>query len=111
LVVTGALSVSYLVVGLSPRVPAPLAGVSDVLLHAAAYAVLAGAATATALAFGLPVHVAVVASIAFATFHGAVLELLQRFVPSRAAEARDLLVDVLGAAVGAAPWWRPGGWR
>lgn len=111
LLATLALSAGYLVVGLAPRVPRPLEHVSDIVLHAVAYAVLGSAATATAVAFGLRARAAVVAGVAFAVGHGALLEFLQYFAPPRQAEAMDLLVDIFGAVAGVAPWshWRRGG--
>jgi VanZ family protein len=111
LLLTGALSATYLVFGLSPHMPAPLDHVSDIIVHGLAYAVLAVAAVTTAVAFGFPIRTAVVAGVAFASSHGALLELLQLFCPPRHAEVKDLLVDVCGAMAGAAPWWRLRGER
>jgi VanZ family protein len=70
---------------LMPSVPGAVGSVSDTLLHAGGYAVLAAFAIAVA--------------------HGVTVELLQLLVPSRFAEWRDLWNNAIGAAGGLAAVW------
>jgi VanZ family protein len=100
LAATAALAVAMLVVGTRPRPPAALRRIPDWGSHGAAYAALSFLSTRSAalLGAGLPP----LAGWGFAVAHGALLELLQMAVPSRAAEWRDLLADALGGAAGAA---------
>jgi len=103
--VTVILSVVYLVIGLRPEMPAAVAGVSDVVIHLVGYWLLALCAGATAWAFSLA-RPGLVGMI-YAVGHGVLLELLQRAVPTRTAELKDVAVDVVAALLGSLPWlWR-----
>lgn len=94
LVVALVLAVTYLWVGTRPRVPRWLQRTPDWAGHAAAYAVLGGT-----LARGLA-SVPAAVPVASATAHGALLELLQRQVPGRAAELSDVVADAIGSLLG-----------
>ena len=96
------LSLAYLVLGLLPDVPSVMHGVSDVLQHGGAYALL-GLLAAVAAA-SLPVSHPALAGWAYAIGHGALLEVLQYFCPPRRAEWHDLAVDVVAAGIGAGLW-------
>ena len=93
----------------SDRSDAPrlMTGVSDLLAHALAYAVL-GAATLRGLAgarrAGATARAALLAAV-LAAAYGAADEFHQSFVPGRSAELRDFLADALGAAAGAGLGW------
>lgn len=102
LAVTAGLSVAYLVLGLRPEVPSAVAEVSDVVIHLGGYCVLAFLAAATAGAF-LASRPGVIGAL-YAIAHGVSLELLQRFVPTRTAELKDVGVDIVAALLGALPW-------
>ncbi len=73
-------------------------------LHVLAYACL------TALLAWLPVRPrARWALVALLSFHGAITEYLQTFVPGRSGSVRDVLIDHAGIALGLAvswAWWR-----
>jgi VanZ family protein len=88
----------------SATLPAPPPHVTDKMLHAAAYAVLA-AAFARALAGarwdGVTPRVAVLAVIA-TTLYGLTDEFHQWFVPGRTVDAADLAADFTGATLAAA---------
>lgn len=105
LATTAGLSVVYFVVGLRPEMPAAVVGVSDVVVHGVGYGLLAlcAAATASAWAAARPG----VVGMLYAIGHGVLLELLQRAVPARTAELKDVIVDAAAALLGALPWlWR-----
>jgi VanZ family protein len=88
-------------------VPGPAAAVSDTVLHMSGYAglaVLALRATARGRWAGVTVG-ALAAALVIATIHGVTVEWMQMFVPSRAAEWRDVGNDVLGALLALAPAW------
>jgi VanZ family protein len=86
-----------------PSVP-PIVGVlGDKVVHAAAYAVLAGLAVrALTGRFRLPVTARVaMLAVTIAVLYGASDEFHQSFVPSREMDARDLMADGVGAALAA----------
>jgi VanZ family protein len=90
-----------------PTVPGPVAGLSDTILHAGAYAVLA-VLTLRATAKGRWSRVTattLAAAFIIATVHGLSVEVEQMFVPSRLAEWRDVGNDVIGALVGLSAAW------
>jgi VanZ family protein len=92
---------------LMPSVPGAVGSVSDTLLHAGGYAVLAVLAlraTAGGRWRGLT-PLATAAAFAIAVAHGVTVELLQLLVPSRFAEWRDLWNNAIGAAGGLAAVW------
>jgi len=92
---------------LMPSVPGAVGSVSDTLLHAAGYAVLAVLAV-RATAGGRWAGVtpmATAAAFAIATAHGVTVELLQLLVPSRFAEWRDLWNNTIGSGAGLAAVW------
>lgn len=90
-----------LVVALLPAERAPTASGWDKLDHALAFAAL-GAAGVFALHW-LRRGVALVLPLLAAL--GALIELLQVWVPSRMADPADLLADVVGAAIGTFAAW------
>jgi len=94
------LSTVYLWVGTRPKIPTPLGRFPDWLSHGAAYALLAAVAQR-----GFP-SLGSLGVAAVATSHGAVLEWLQRHVPGRSAEFRDVLADALGSLLGVVVRWR-----
>lgn len=100
LAATVLVSIAYLYLGTLPEVPQPLASVPDTGAHFAAYSVLGFLAARSAALLGLAPSV--VWGWGYAVAHGAALEVLQSFAPPRRAEVKDLLMDALGAAVGAA---------
>ncbi|MEQ8858362.1 MAG: VanZ family protein [Pseudomonadales bacterium] len=79
---------------LTPSPPESVFRVSDILLHGFAFAYLT---FALGLAHGSLRPWAVVA---WMLGYGVLIELVQSFEPSRAAELKDLLVDCAGIAVG-----------
>ena len=90
-----------LVVALLPAERAPQASGWDKLDHALAFAAL-GVVGVFALHWmrrGVALVLPLLAAL------GALIELLQMFVPSRMADPQDLLADVLGAAVGTLVAW------
>lgn len=103
LVTTLLLSTAFLLFGSQPGVPRALRGVSDWLLHAAAYLVLAVAAGRAAHLWGL--RWPLVVAFLYAAAHGASLEILQFFNPPRRAEWSDLAADVAGALLGVGVAW------
>ena len=81
--------------------------VSDKILHALEYAVLA-VLVARAFAGGLPRRIpgrVMVAAILVTVAYGASDEFHQYFVPGRHADPTDLLADSAGALAGAAVCW------
>lgn len=90
-----------------PTTPAPVAGVSDTVLHMGAYSGLA-LLTLRAIARGKWSGVtpgALMLALLVAVLHGASVEVEQMFVPSRFAEWRDLGNDVIGALAGLLAAW------
>lgn len=75
--------------------------VSDKLLHALAYAGLAGLLCRALLGEGLRSFPAAVVAALFASAYGATDEYHQLFVPLREADVWDWIVDAIGASVGA----------
>ena len=73
----------------------------DKLLHAAAYAGLAGLLVPGLRRAGLSRPGAVLAAIAIARRYGVSDEFHQSFVPGRDADVLDWIADTVGAAVGA----------
>ncbi len=100
LVTTVVLSVAFLDLGTRPQNPEFVRGLSDKLLHAGSYGVLAVSAGAGAAA--LELAPAPLIGWGYAVGHGALLEVLQRYTPPRTAEVGDVLADAAGAALGAA---------
>jgi VanZ family protein len=100
---TVAVSVAYWAMGLQPSVPEALSTVSDDVVHAVAYALLAGLAAMAAATWPLPLPSLL--GGAWAVGHGFLLEVMQRFSPPRAAELSDLAADAVGACGGAALVW------
>jgi VanZ family protein len=96
------------------RVPDLPAHVTDKVVHASVYAVLAGTCL-RALAGGRWTGVtigAAAAAVLITTAYGVTDELHQRFVPGRTADVLDLLADLTGATVAAVlalgtAWLRP----
>jgi VanZ family protein len=96
----------YIGAGL-PAVPGPAATVSDTVLHAGAYFVLA-LLTLRATAGGRWDGVtrrSLIHAFVIATAHGASVEIEQMFLPPRLAEWRDLWNDAIGAAAGLFVGW------
>lgn len=90
-----------LVAALLPAERAPKATDWDKLDHALAFAALAVAGV-----FAMQwMRRGVVWVLPLLTALGALIELLQLFVPSRMADVRDLLADVVGAAIGTCLAW------
>jgi VanZ family protein len=90
-------AVALLVVGLIPSIPEAVAGVSDHLAHAMAYAVQA------VLLYGLFLRScgrgrAAVLAIGVAVLYGGFVEMLQSLQPTRTVEAADLVANTVGAA-------------
>ena len=88
-------------------VPGPAAAVSDTVLHMTGYAGLA-VLTLRATSRGKWVGVtfgAMTLALVIATVHGLTVEWLQMYVPTRSAEWRDVVNDVLGALLGLLPAW------
>lgn len=79
---------------LTPSPPESVFRVSDLVLHAAAFAYLT---FALGLAHGTLRFRAVVM---WMVFYGLLIELIQSFEPERSAELKDLVVDGAGIAVG-----------
>lgn len=105
LVATLAVSFAFMLVGSRPSVPRALRELSDLILHAGAYLVLAVLAARTARSFRWPAPL--VLGLVYAAVHGAGLEILQHFNPPRAAEWSDWVADCAGAGVGVVVlgWW------
>ncbi|MCU0292898.1 MAG: VanZ family protein [Thermoanaerobaculaceae bacterium] len=105
LVATLTVSCAFMLVGSRPSVPRALRELSDLILHAGAYLVLAVLAARTARSFRWPVPL--VLGLVYAVVHGAGLEILQYFNPPRAAEWSDWVADCAGAGVGVLVlgWW------
>lgn len=89
------LAVLYLWIGTRPRVPQVLSRVPDWFGHGLAYALLA-----SSTGRGLP-QVGWAGVTALSTAHGGLLEWLQRSVPGRTAELKDVLADLVGSLLGA----------
>jgi VanZ family protein len=101
---TLALSVAYLWLAVQPTVPQPFERLSDKLVHAAGYLLLALLACVASRYLGLPRPLA--AGWSYAVAHGALLELVQHFYPPRQASLADLLADAVGATLAAGLLWR-----
>ena len=95
------LCVVTLVVALLPADRAPEASGWDKLDHALAFAAL-GVAGVFALHW---LRRGVVLVLPLLTLLGALIELLQVFVPSRMADVGDLLADIVGAVIGTLAAW------
>jgi VanZ family protein len=90
-----------------PKIPGPIAGLSDTLLHMAGYAGLA-VITLRATARGQWSRVTattLAAALIITTVHGMTVEVEQMFIPSRFAEWRDVGNDVIGALIGLSAAW------
>jgi VanZ family protein len=101
--VTVGLSAAYFVLGVQPQNPPGVREIPDTVLHSAAYCLLALSAAASTAALGGPAPAVV--GWSFAVLHGGALEVLQHFFPPRTPEWKDLGMDALGGALGAALWW------
>jgi VanZ family protein len=89
------------------KIPGPVAGVSDTLLHMAGYAGLA-VLTLRATARGQRSRITattLAGAFIIATVHGLTVEIEQMFIPSRFAEWRDVGNDVIGALIGLSAAW------
>ena len=89
------------------------AWINDKLLHVVAFGGLA-LLCAPAIAFfrgALSQRGLLITSFSTSVFFGAVLEIVQHFLPYRSAELADLLADAVGAAVACSllGWWMT--WR
>lgn len=93
--VLAALVVAVCALAFLPAPPQELSTGWDKLNHALAFACLAAAAR-----FGFPTRRAPVAIVPALLAFGALIELVQAFVPGRAAEGADLLGDAVGIAIG-----------
>jgi VanZ family protein len=97
-----------------PMLPAPIEDLlSDTLLHAGAYTVLALLtlrATARGRRAGLT-RTALVTAFLIAMAHGLSVEWIQMYVPTRFAEWRDVWNDAAGAALGLGGAWAWGTMR
>jgi VanZ family protein len=98
----------------SPAVPAPIGyWLSDTLLHAGGYAVLALVtlrATAKGRWAGLT-RTSLVTAFLISIVHGLSVEWIQMYVPTRFAEWRDVWNDAAGTAVGLGAAWAWGTMR
>ena len=92
----------------APDVPAEVGhGVSDTVLHAGAYTVLA-LLTLRATARGRWAAVnrgTMIAAFVIAMLHGVSVEWIQMYIPTRFAEWRDVWNDAAGAAAGLGAAW------
>jgi VanZ family protein len=92
-----------------PSVPLPEVGLAhvDKLVHAGAYAILAGFWWVACLRLGLPAFDAACVAFFAAVAFGLVDELHQAQVPGRSADRLDLVADAVGAALaaGVAQFW------
>ena len=89
------------------QVPGPAAGISDTVLHVAAYAGLALLtlrATSGGRWSGVTAR-AMTLALVIAVVHGLTVEVEQMFVPSRFAEWRDVGNDAIGALAGLSAAW------
>jgi VanZ family protein len=101
-----ALMAAIFLASASSNPPAP-AGVSDKILHMAAYAALA-VLVFRALSGGLPARLtrpAVVATLLITIGYGVTDEVHQMFVPQRSPELYDLFADAAGAVVALIACW------
>lgn len=90
-----------------PDVPGPAGLVSDTVLHSFGYAglgVLTLRATSGGRWSGVTAR-ALLTAFAIATVHGLTVEWEQMYVPGRYAEWRDVVNDMIGAAVGLGAAW------
>jgi VanZ family protein len=92
-----AYAVVLLILGLVPEVPQPMAGISDSVAHAVAYAILA-ALLFVLLAPSAGLGAAATLAVAGAVLYGGVVETLQLLQPARTADIRDLGANAVGAA-------------
>ena len=85
------------------QVRAPGIPMADKILHAAGYALLAALVFRAAAATRpeAPIGRTWIWSVLFASIYGALDEFHQSFVPSRSADAADILADAAGALLGA----------
>ncbi len=75
----------------------------DKLIHFGVFALLSGLVSfgaATTGAFGKSTTIQVVISLTISIVYSTVLELLQQFIPGRAADLYDILANVAGAVFG-----------
>jgi uncharacterized protein YfiM (DUF2279 family) len=79
-----------------PRLPVPLAGGSDKIVHFLAYAILGALLARGQTAAGAPIVLAMAIGIAY----GASDEWHQSFVPGRSVELADWLADSAGVLAG-----------
>jgi VanZ family protein len=93
-------AVVLLVLGLVPNIPKPVAGISDHVAHAAAYAI-----QTIFLFFLLVPHGgrgrAAILAVAGAVLYGGCVEMLQSFQPARTVEVADLVANAVGAGAAA----------
>jgi VanZ family protein len=90
-----------------PHVPGPVGMISDTVMHAVVYAVLA-LLTLRATAGGRWSGVTgttLLLAFTIATVHGLTVEWEQMYVPNRFAEWRDVRNDMVGAVAGLAAAW------
>jgi VanZ family protein len=87
---------ALLILGLIPKVPEVVAGVSDHLAHAAAYAVQTVLLFILLLPFRGPGRAGVIAVLG-AVLYGGCVEMLQSLQPARAVEVTDLVANAVGA--------------
>ena len=90
-----------------PIVPAPVAGISDTVMHMAGYsglALLSLRATAGGRWSGVTRR-ALLLAFAISVIHGLTVEWEQMYIPSRFAEWRDVGNDVVGALIALIPVW------
>lgn len=100
---TAVVSLAYWVLGVQPDVPEALRSVSDDIVHAGAYAVLAALAGASAATWSWP-RPALLGAV-YGVVHGALLEVMQLARPPRTAELSDVAADAVGACCGAVLVW------
>jgi VanZ family protein len=109
--VVGCLALVVLVASVSEPgdgVPRTLFGIGfTVYLHLLAYAGLAAAFGYASLSAD---RRALVVAAGLATLYGAAIELLQGEIPYRTMAAADVLINAVGAAIGAALWWLVAPW-
>ena len=69
-------------------------------LHLVAYVFVSALAVWVLVLFRYRFDVAVMIAFTYVAFIGAVLEVVQVFIPTRSAETSDLVYDILGSGVG-----------
>lgn len=103
-------AITLLVLGLIPSVPAAVAGVSDHVAHASAYAVQ----TVLLYAFFMPSAGrgrAALVAVGVAVLYGGCVEILQSFQPARTVEGADLVANTVGAVAAASLLYLVTSWR